>query len=261
MFNVLSKQVVLAVMGIAALSSCVTAGEMINEPRVFTGANGSTLPYRLVIPAGYDASKVYPLVLCLHGAGGRGIDNQGKGCQAFTTLSSAEVQAEYPAVLLMPQCPTGAQWVDTPWSDGSYSLDKIAISQPMRLVLEILDSAQKEFSIDPARIYISGQSMGGYGSWDFILREPNRFAAAAIVCGAGDPSKAERIAGLPIWVFHGDADPTVPVSGSRDMVAALKAVGGNVKYTEYPGVEHKSWGRAWKEKDLVPWLFSQKKVD
>jgi predicted peptidase len=99
--------------------------------------------------------------------------------------------------------------------------------------------------------------MGGYGTWDIILRNPRLFAAAIPVCGAGDPSKAADIAHLPVWAFHGDSDPTVPVSGSRDMVEALRQADGKIQYTEYPGVGHSSWVNAWKEQSLIPWIFSQ----
>ena len=235
------------------------AGDEAIEARIFTNAAGDTLPYRILKPAGYNSGEKFPLVLCLHGAGGRGTDNQSKGVQAFTTLSAPAVQAQYPAFLLTPQCPADAKWVDTPWEAGSYPLGNVPVSAPMKLVLEILDAVQKEFNIDSARIYVTGQSMGGYGTWNIIQHRPEIFAAAIPVCGGGDPSQAEKIAGIPIWAFHGGKDTTVPPSASRDMVEALKIAGGNIKYTEYPDVAHASWVNAWKEPNILSWLFSQKK--
>jgi len=228
------------------------------EARIFNGENGRTLPYRIFKPANYDPQKKYPLVLCLHGAGGRGTDNTSRGSEAYTVLSSAAIQAEHPCFLLTPQCPEGKTWVKTQWTKGSYSIEATPIPDEMKSVLDILNKVKTEFSIDPARIYVTGQSMGGYGTWDIILRNPQLFAAAIPVCGAGDPSKAKDIATLPLWIFHGSADPTVPVQGSRDMVKALTAAGStSFKYTEFPGVQHASWIPAWKEQDLVPWLFQQ----
>ena len=127
----------------------------------------------------------------------------------------------------------------------------------MKLAVEILDLVTDEFNIDSNRVYVTGQSMGGYGTWDLILRYPKRFAAAVPVCGAGDPASAKRIAHIPIWAFHGDRDKTVPTRGTQKMIEALKQAGGRAKYTEYEGVGHNCWTRAWKEKDLITWLFRQ----
>lgn len=113
----------------------------------------------------------------------------------------------------------------------------------------------------PYRVYVIGQSMGGYGAWDIIQRRPELFAAAIPTCGAGDPSRAAVLKDLPVWIFHGSNDRSVPVSGSRQMETALKKVGGNVRYTEYAGLGHCSWPRAYAEPGLVEWLFSQKRAD
>jgi predicted peptidase len=252
LFSLLSTAILFAA---PAFSS--TAGEASIEARLFKSQSGSTMPYRILKPANYDPKKTYPLVLCLHGAGGRGADNKSKGTEAFVALSAAKTQSEYPAFLLTPQCPSRKQWVNTPWRKGSYSISKIPISKEFELVVQILDAVEKEFSIDSLRIYVTGQSMGGYGTWDIVLRHPNRFAAAVPVCGAGDHTQAKSIAHIPIWAFHGDKDTTVPTRGSREMVEALKKAGSKAKYTEYEGVGHNSWSRAWKEEDLIPWIFKQ----
>ena len=227
------------------------------EARVFENAHGDTMPYRIYKPANYNPKTRYPLVLCLHGAGGRGDDNKSRGTQAFVALSSPSVQKQYPAFLLTPQCPKGRAWVNASCK-GSYSVSKTPISKQMALVLEILHSVNTEFSIDPARIYVSGQSMGGFGTWDIVVRNPKLFAAAVPVCGGADPSQSKSIAHLPIWAFHGEKDTVVPTKGSREMVEALKKAGSKVKYTEYPGVRHNSWTLAWSEEELIAWLFKQR---
>lgn len=234
------------------------SGEVVKQ--VFKASDGTALPYTLQTPDAVRPEEKLPLVLCLHGAGGRGTDNAGRGSQAFRQLSFAEVQAQYPSYLLIPQCPMGEQWVDVPWAKGSYDLSRVPCSNELKAVRELLDVVCAEFNIDSSRLYVTGQSMGGYGTWDMILRNPDLFASAIPVCGAGDPSEAAEICDLPIWIFHGSDDPAVPVTGSREMAEALQEEGSTaVRYTEYPGVGHGSWVNAWKEPTLVPWLFSQKK--
>ena len=235
------------------------AGEASIEARTFKSQNGDTLLYRIQKPADYNQEIKYPLVLCLHGAGGRGDDNKSRGTEAFTVLSSPDVQKAYPAFLVTPQCPKDDKWADEE-PKSTYSILEVPITKTMTLVLEMLDSLQKEFSIDPARLYVTGQSMGGAGTWDIILRNPNLFAAAVPVCANNDPSQAKRVAHMPIWVFHGENDKTVPTKASRDIVAALRELGSKVKYTEFPGVGHGSWGPAWADEELIPWLFKQRKT-
>ena len=213
--------------------------------------------YRVYKPANYNPEIKYPLVLGLHGAGGRGDDNKSRGVHALTVLSSPDVQRKYPTFLVTPQCPKNEKWA-TESPESTYSILEVPITKEMKLVLGILDSLQNEFSIDTDRLYVTGQSMGGAGTWDIILRNPNLFAAAVPVCGNNDSSQAKRIAHIPIWTFHGGKDKVVPTKTTRDMVAALKKEGSPVKYTEYSGVGHNSWIPAWSEKDLVPWLFKQR---
>jgi predicted peptidase len=113
-------------------------------------------------------------------------------------------------------------------------------------------------AVDPARIYLTGLSMGGYGTWDLAARQPERFAAILPICGGGDEATTARLAKLPIWCFHGDADTVVPVERSRTMIAAVRAASGSPKYSELPGVGHDSWTPAYRDPAVLDWLFTQK---
>jgi predicted peptidase len=130
----------------------------------------------------------------------------------------------------------------------------------MKIAVAILDEVLKTEPIDPDRVYLTGLSMGGYGTWDLAERMPKRFAAAVPICGGGDDTKANRLVGLPLWAWHGDADPAVPVERSRQMIAAIKTAGGNAKFTELPGVGHDSWTKAYTDPEgAIPWLFEQRR--
>ena len=169
----------------------------------------------------------------------------------------------YDAIVVCPQCPTGMQWVDTPWAEGSYDLSETPISIPMQGVMELLDLVQSEYSTDMDRFYAMGISMGGFGTWDLCMRNPDFFAAAAPICGGADPTEADALVNLPIYTVHGDADGSVPVTGTREIVAAIRAEGGEkIHYEEMPGYPHNVWKYAATEarvdgKPLVEWLFDQ----
>jgi predicted peptidase len=232
------------------------------QARTFSNAKYEhSLPYRLFIPAGYSSSKSYPLVLFLHGSGERGTNNTSQltANRGATVWAEPNNQSANPCFVLAPQCPSDEKWTEHP-GQGSYSFDNVKPEDydELPMVMDIINDLKKEFNIDATRIYITGLSMGGYGTWYMIYKYPGVFAAALPCCGAGDPSKASVIAHIPIWAFHGDQDTTVPVSGTRDMIAALKNAGASPKYTEYPGVSHNSWVNAYSEKDLISWTFAQK---
>ena len=229
------------------------------EARIYNEGDGS-LPYRILKPVNYNVDEKYPLVVALHGAWGRGTDNKSRAIDAFQILSKPEVRQKYPAFIITPQCPSKEMWANTPWGKGCYSIDKVKISKPIELVLDIIKSLQDEYNIDPDRIYVTGQSMGGFGTWDIIMRRPELFAAAVPVCGAGDISQAKNLMNLPIWCFHGGLDTIVPVAGDREMDKVMTQLGNtNWNYTEYPNVKHGASKPTWKEKDLIPWIFNQKK--
>jgi predicted peptidase len=161
--------------------------------------------------------------------------------------------------VVAPQCPKEQKWVDVNWSATGHAMPARA-ADPLRLTMEAIAALEKQFSIDPARIYVTGLSMGGYGSWDAIARYPDRFAAAAPICGGGDPAQAGRFAQLPVWAFHGGKDGVVKPQRSREMVEAIKAAGGTPKYTEYPDAGHDSWTATYKDPEFFAWLFAQRRA-
>lgn len=217
------------------------------------------MPYRLLMPKNYDAKQKYPLVLFFHGAGECGADNNNQLKNAVQRFSQPAIMDQFPCFVAVPQCPFGSKWVDTPWGAPSHTMADQPTA-PMAKALSLCDALIKEFSIDKGRIYAVGLSMGGYGTWDALMRRPDFFAAGVPICGGADDTKAKLIKDIPVWVFHGAMDPTVPVTRSRNIVAALKAAGADPKYTEYPSVNHKSWNQAISEPELMPWLFAQKRV-
>jgi predicted peptidase len=218
------------------------------------------LPYRLLQPKGYDGKQKYPLVIFLHGAGERGDDNEKQLVHGMNDFASEEVMSKYPAFVFAPQCPSGEQWgginrlAKTPTPPDQFA-------PALKAALKAAAALQKEFSIDDKRIYITGLSMGGYGTWDALAKRSEMFAAAAPICGGGQPAEASKFKEVPIWAFHGVDDTTVPVEQSREMIEALIAAGANPKYTEYPGVGHNSWAQTYSDPALYEWLFAQRRTD
>ena len=224
-----------------------------------------SLPYRILYPKHFDPEKKYPLVLFLHGSGSRGKDNEKQlfwGTDLFLDSSNRE---KYPAIVVFPQCPNTSFWntvMFTKLDDSlrfNFPANKTPI-KPMQLLLALSDELYANKNIDTNRIYVGGMSMGGFATYDILWRKPHFFAAAFPICGGGNPNQVSLYADqFPIWIFHGTIDPIVPVANSRLMYRTLKAAGANAKYTEYPGVYHDSWKKAFAEPDLLPWLFSQNK--
>lgn len=217
--------------------------------------------YQVYLPENYSKSQRWPVVLFLHGAGERGSD----GLKQTDTGIGKAIRIHrdrFPAVIVMPQALTDHWWAGEKMS---------------AVALAALDKSMKEFKGDPDRVYLTGLSMGGYGSWYLAEKYPQRWAAVAPICGGirppstgrgrlPDPGEegyaraADAAKALPIWLFHGGADNVVPPEESRKMNELLKARGANVRYTEYPGVGHNSWDRAYAEADFAKWLFEQRRA-
>jgi len=228
--------------------------EKVLTPKVFNSSRGGTLPYRLFIPLHYDQKKKYPLVFYLHGGGGIGNDNlkqiDGGNGYLIDLFTGDETQTRYPSFVVAPQSPM----------EGWIKEDSITPTRYLHLVYELISELRRTFSIDEARVYVTGQSMGGFGTFAIISEYPQTFAAGVALCSGGDQSKVARLTNVPIWVFHGAKDESVPVERSRTIVAAIKnAGGGKVRYTEYPEIGHIIWPSVVKETELLPWLFTQRK--
>ncbi len=230
----------------------------IYEARTFTDAAGASIGYRLLTPKNYDAKQKYPLVIFLHGAGERGADNAVQLKHGAPLFVKPEVREKYPCFVLAPQCPPEQKWVDIDWNSDTPKQPK-KTTAPTALVLGVLEALQKEFSIDADRLYVTGLSMGGYGTWDLITRFPEKWAAAVPVCGGGEGAVAARAKAVPIWAFHGLEDKAVKPARSREMIDAIIAAGGKPLLSEYPYVAHESWTMAYAEPELLPWLFAQKR--
>jgi predicted peptidase len=221
--------------------------------KVYKGSQGRTMPYRLYVPENYDKQKKYPLVLYLHGGGGRGDDNrkqiEGGNGYIVDLLVSRATQTKYPSIVVVPQSP----------DEGWIRNDLITPTRYLALVLDLIKDLESSYSIDVRRRYVLGQSMGGFGTFAILTMQPSMFAAAVPLCGGGDESKAAPIAHIPIWAFHGELDQAVSVERSRNMIAALTKAGGKPKYTEYKGEGHTIWTKVVMEPDLLRWMFSQKR--
>ncbi len=220
--------------------------------------DGHGYRYRLLLPPAATPAP-HPLVVYLHGAGERGSDNERQLHWLPRTLAEAPNRARFPCFVLAVQCPDGEQWVDVPWAESESTPLPERPSRAMAAVLVALAEVMAARPVDPARVYLTGLSMGGYGTFDLAARQPARFAAALAVCGGGDERQAAALAGLPFSIWHGDQDRAVPVVRSRTMAAALRAADGDVHYTELPGVGHDSWKQAYGEGGALGWLFAQRR--
>jgi len=257
--------------------------DIVMEPRTFESAAtaGEQLPYHLFTPEFYDAGAAYPLVIYLHGRGERGFDNRTSVYsnsalfRGARSLVSPNFQAEFPSFVLAPQCgdvPAHQEWAH--WignsednlfaglnnTDGSYMQHPDPFPSA-RMVSELIPALQTEFNIDPTRIYLVGESMGGFGTWEFTSRWPELFAAGVPMAGYSDRNTVPRILDIPFWVFHGEADESNPLAGSQIMAAAINDAGGSARLTTYPDTGHvETFSMAWdSELELLPWIFSQRK--
>jgi hypothetical protein len=218
------------------------------DPGRFINNKGDTLRYRLLKPLNYDPAKKYPIVISLPYGGQPGTDTirQIEGAVAAELLATESNRKAYPAFVFIPNCPPGGGWGGLPNYPTTDSL-----------VFDAIIALDSQFSIDKQRRYVTGLSRGGYGTWNFICKQPDMFAAAVPVSGGGNPRLAPKVVNVAIWAFHGAKDKNVPVSGSRDMITAIKKAGGNPRYTEFPGEGHNIWDKVRGTPGLLDWLFAQ----
>ncbi|MBY0588576.1 dienelactone hydrolase family protein [bacterium] len=225
-----------------------SAGEFLDRK---ISDDGGEHGYVIYTPPAFDTNETYPLVLFLHGSGERGTDNR-KQIAVGLAPALKEDPSRCPAIVLFPQAESTSRIPIEVW----------APTQPDgQRALAIVEETTKSYKIDPDRVYLTGLSMGGMGAWRMGAADPDRWAAMVPICGGGNSGKADQLIHLPIWCFHGGADRTVPAQFSRQMIQAVQKAGGMPKYTEYEGVGHNSWDRAYREPDLWKWLLAQNRKD
>lgn len=191
--------------------------------------------YLVMLPDNYDTTEKFPIILFLHGSGERSDDlSQVKKHGPFNMIKQQKMRV----ILVAPQCPKDDVWI------------------PEKLSL-LLDQVESTYPVDKSRLYLTGLSMGGDGTWSLAARSPNRFAAIAPICGEGKAEYAKKLAKMPIWAFHGDNDRVVPLEKAQVLIDSVKQVGGNPKLTIYKGVGHDSWTTTYNDPELYKWLFAQ----
>lgn len=231
------------------------------EKKSFMGPDGKALPYQILYPKDYKPGKKYPLLVVLHGAGERGDDNEAQMKYGKSVFLDSLNRINFPAIVIFPQCPKDSYWssvkINRSITPTSFIFDYSApINWPLQAVIDLVNSMKH----DKKRTYIMGLSMGGMGTMEAISRNPNMFAAASPICGGADLSFVSKYAKrVPLWVHHGDADIVVPVRHSRELVKAVQDQGVEIRYNEYAGVNHNSWDNAFKQPDLLTWIFSHRK--
>jgi len=222
-------------------------------------ANGDTLLYRQLYPDS-DTMRKYPLVIFLHGSGERGRDNEAQLKWGVMNFATDQTMKTHPAFVIAPQCPENISWSNFARKKDNTEMSlEPSLSKPMQLLISLIQRLKKTLPIDTNRIYITGLSMGGFGTFDAIERYPNLFAAAVPVCGGGDVSKAASISHIPMWIFHGAEDPAVNPVFSLNMIVALTKAGAHPGFTQYPEVGHFSWIGAYSDPAMIEWMFRQHK--
>jgi predicted peptidase len=231
------------------------------QRKEFVTKEGNILPYRILWPDNYDKTKKYPVVLFLHGAGERGNNNNLQLVHGAKLFLADSNRKNFPAIVIFPQCPAESFWAvldaDRTTQPVKMKFDYTKPGNwPLQAAVDLVKKISNEEGVDKSRVYITGLSMGGMATFETVYRNPGMFAAALPICGGGDTAKYNSAATkTAFWVFHGDADASVNVELSRNMVAKLKSLGVSCRYSEYPGVNHNSWDNAFKEPDFLSWMF------
>lgn len=229
----------------------------IAERDVFT-YEGTTLPYRYILPEDYNMENTYPLVVFLHAEPERGNDNISQLKHGVNYI----VDKMPSAIILAPQCTLGNQWVDTPVEGGSYSIAKIPESNELAAVMALITKMQTDYMVDTERIYAVGASMGGYGVWDLMMRHNETFAAGVVLCGAGDPSQAELLKDTPMYVFHGALDEVLSPSVAREVAQSIYDAGGTkLRYFEIAKNTHEMYYQLWWGEGVMENLLKHRASD
>ena len=250
------KKLVLVLM-VALMSSALFAQNELFLKKEFV-FKGDTLRYRVLYPVNYDPAQKYPLVLFLHGMGERGSDNEKQLTHGAALFANDKNRLDFPSIVLFPQCPLSDTWISFQERQGNtieFS-EKPPITKSLMLVKKLLDSYVKNEGVDKKKIYVTGLSMGGMGTFDLICCYPKYFAAAMPICGGVYVDRLKKVKKMPIRIFHGGADPVVSREHSRNAFIELKAEGSSrVEYVEFPGVGHDSWTNAFEYPDFLSWMY------
>jgi predicted peptidase len=240
------------------VNNCFAQRERFTQKK-YVGRTGDTLRYRMLDPD-RDTLRSTPLVIFLHGSGERGSDNEAQLKWGVMNFATDQMMALHPALVIAPQCPANQQWANLDRAkNGTTATLNSQPTKAMQLLRELIDQLIKTQHIDPKRIYITGTSMGGFGTFDAVERYPDLFAAAIPVCGGGDASKINTAAHIPMWICAGADDPTVNVQYSYDMVAELRKAGAHPGFSIFPETGHLSWLSVYNDPHIIEWLFRQRK--
>ena len=234
--------------------------------KVLFKKNTDSLPYRILLPKNFDSTKEYPLLLFLHGAGERGNDNEAQLYHLSNFFLSYEFRNSFPSIIIFPQCPKNSYWAKIkgipnpkyPTQKESFS-DNLPKNLQLLIVESLLSNIENTYKIDPNKRYIAGLSMGGMGTFELVARNPNYFAAGIAICGGANPNWAKFFKNTPLWIFHGMKDKVVPPELSINMYNSIKTYNSESKLTLYENIGHNSWDPAFKEVEIMNWLFSFKK--
>lgn len=223
-----------------------------------------TLLYRIMLPENFNESQQYPLILFLHGAGERGNDNEMQLVHGSSLFTSDENREQYPSIVVFPQCPESDFWSNAKFDRTKQGRERVqfqnggAPTKALELVMQLMDSLTTESFVKKNQVYVAGLSMGGMGTFEILSRKPNMFAAAIPICGGGSTEAASKYSKkVALWVFHGALDEVVDPYFSIEMVTALLESGGIPRFTLYDDANHNSWDPAFKEPDLLQWLFGK----
>jgi predicted peptidase len=227
--------------------------------RIFHDETGRFLRYRILEPLEVDTYCQYPLVIFLGGSGERGDNNIRQLKFAGPFFNNLENRQKYPCFVVIPQCPAGQNWVRKESYCGTVPLAPEA-TEPAQLTVKLILSLERHLNVDSKRIYLMGISSGASGVWDLASRYPEMFAAAVPFAGCGDVNQAARLTRTPVWIFHGAWDLAVNPKCSRLMDQALLKAGGKPRYTEYPMTSHLCWVKAFRDPELLCWLFAQQRL-
>jgi predicted peptidase len=236
------------------------------EKRIFI-QDQDTLLYRALLPEGFMGKEQFPLVLFLHGAGERGADNQLQLKLGGELFLDPVYKKSFPAVVLFPQCPDTVMWthrekIMTEQRGWVFTFPLLSgPPRPAELVNQLVEQWMESGKIDTSRVYIMGLSMGGIGTLEFLYRWPEKYAAAAVICGGHNPELIDSYCEVPIWFFHGGKDDVVPTRYSKAVYEELKNCNPETRYTLYPAANHNSWDAALAEPELLRWLFQFRKKE